>query len=560
MRAVITIFLLSLLAACSGGRSGNTLLLERIDSLTSVNPAKAAALLDSIDPATLSEEERHYRDLLTIKAADKDYITHTSDSLILSVIDYYNAHSNSRLTPQALYYGGRVYSDLGDYPTALRYFHDALDHLPDNDDNLYFRGIVLSQTGRLLNQINLYSQAIPYLKKSIDIDRQLSDTFGLAYDNELLGAIYYHLGDYATAIDHLREATKYASTLSDKDHANIAIYFADILQETGNIDSALCVIRNLPDSVSPQSRNRALSSAALIYQSAGILDSAYMYAHELAKSTSLNNRKVGYKVLLSPDLRELVNSDSLGIYINEYSGILDSLIYASESKGALIQNSYYNYQKHVKESEDAKASIDSMIWGLIILTTLTLVLLIALICVRQLSSKRLLKLHQAMALIKQLRARRNTNPINETDMEPEKFYELKMKRKQLLLKTQNMEDSDHHDVPEEILQSKAYHKIQKLISAQKGITSDALWDDLAKVIEHCSPGFEENLFALTLGRISDTDRQIALLIKCGIAPKDMATLLNKTKGSVSSRRNYLGVKIYHKNTSTTKVDKLIHSL
>ncbi len=78
MRTLSIIFLLSLLAACSGGRSGNTLLLERIDSLTSVNPAKAAALLDSIDPATLSEEERHHRDLLTIKAADKGYVIHTS--------------------------------------------------------------------------------------------------------------------------------------------------------------------------------------------------------------------------------------------------------------------------------------------------------------------------------------------------------------------------------------------------------------------------------------------------------------------------------------------------
>ncbi|MCM1093292.1 MAG: hypothetical protein NC421_04980 [Lachnospiraceae bacterium] len=560
MRAAITIFLLSLLAACLDGRSGNTLLLEHIDSLTSVNPAEVAALLDSIDPATLSEEERHHRDLLTIKAADKAYITHTSDSLILSVIDYYNAHSDPRLTPQALYYGGRVYSDLGDYPTALRYFQDALNRLPDNNENRQFRGTVMSQTGRLLNQINLYSQAIPYIKESIDIDRQLSDTFGLAYDNKLLGAIHYHLGDYGTATDYFREAIKYASTISATDSANMAIYLADIQQETGNIDSALCLIRNLPDLVSPLSRNRALSSAALIYQSAGILDTAYMYAHELAKSERLNNRKVGYKVMLSPDLREFVNSDSLRIYINEYSGILDSLIYSSESNEALIQNSYYNYQKHVEESNEAKESKDSMILLLIILTGLILTLLIVLIYVRHNSSKRLLKLYRAMDLIDQLRAQRNTKPSQGTDMEPEESSKLKIMKEQLLLKIQNLDDSNQHEVPEEILQSEVYNKIHELISAQKGITSDSLWEDLAKVVELVSPGFEEKLIALTEGRISNSDLQIVLLIKCEIPPKAMATLLNKAKGSIYSRRKYLGNKIFNKDIAITEIDNLIRSL
>lgn len=47
---------------------------------------------------------------------------HTSDSLILDVIDYYSSNDDRNLYPEVLYYGGRVYSDLGDYPTSLSYF------------------------------------------------------------------------------------------------------------------------------------------------------------------------------------------------------------------------------------------------------------------------------------------------------------------------------------------------------------------------------------------------------------------------------------------------------
>ena len=53
----------------------------------------------------------------------------STDSLIRTVLEYYEKHPGSEQYPEALYYGGRVYSDLGDSPTALRYFQHALDAL-----------------------------------------------------------------------------------------------------------------------------------------------------------------------------------------------------------------------------------------------------------------------------------------------------------------------------------------------------------------------------------------------------------------------------------------------
>lgn len=136
------------LFACSRGRNEK---LEEIDALCDSHPRLAMLMLDSIDYNHFSSADRHRFDLLSIKSRDKAYVRHTSDSLILDVIDYYQSHQKSGLYPEALYYGGRVYSDIGDLPTALTYFQKAIDVIPDNKENLRFKSIVNNQTGRLLH-------------------------------------------------------------------------------------------------------------------------------------------------------------------------------------------------------------------------------------------------------------------------------------------------------------------------------------------------------------------------------------------------------------------------
>lgn len=91
------------------------------------NPEKAIITLNSIGSSSLSEENRHYHDFLSIKSNDKANVLHTSDSLILDVVKWYAVHPQDDIYPETVYYAGRVYSDLGDRPTALGYFREALE-------------------------------------------------------------------------------------------------------------------------------------------------------------------------------------------------------------------------------------------------------------------------------------------------------------------------------------------------------------------------------------------------------------------------------------------------
>lgn len=109
--------------------------------------------LDSINPDDLSESDRHFYDFLTIKARDKAFITHESDSLILDVIDYYSAYQSDPIYPEALYYGGRVYYELGDYPSALQYFQQALDNPGQAPDTTDLKNRLNSQIGGMLGNV-----------------------------------------------------------------------------------------------------------------------------------------------------------------------------------------------------------------------------------------------------------------------------------------------------------------------------------------------------------------------------------------------------------------------
>ena len=85
-------------------------LLLQADSLASVEPQQALDLLQGMEKemAGAPKATQMYYKLLCIKAADKAYIPHTTDSLILPVVSYYEQGGDTNLLSEAYYYAGRV--------------------------------------------------------------------------------------------------------------------------------------------------------------------------------------------------------------------------------------------------------------------------------------------------------------------------------------------------------------------------------------------------------------------------------------------------------------------
>lgn len=274
IKIIIIILSCGLLNSCSPRHDSR---LVNLNTLIETDPYSARDSIAQFSSDGLGERDASYFKLLQIKSSDKVYLKATSDSLIRDVLDYYSSHKTDPAYPDALYYAGRVYSDLGDYPSALNYFQAALEALPETAGRQSFRSTVLSQTGRLFNTIRLYDEATAYVKKAIKIKELLGDSLKLMYDNQLLGDIYLRQKKYDDASPCFTKALQLAKSLHSEDSALIQGYIAALDYHKGNISQALNEIRPALEHIDSISRNWALGYAAHIYLEAGIFDTAYIW-------------------------------------------------------------------------------------------------------------------------------------------------------------------------------------------------------------------------------------------------------------------------------------------
>lgn len=432
--------------------------------------------LDSINSDSLSEADRYYYDFLTLKAQDKAYVPHTSDSLYLRVHDYYAKKGSDDFFTEVLYYGGRVYSDLGDYPTALQYFHQALDRLPEDTDNLSLRGCVLSQTGRLLDTLRLYDEAIPYFVSSLENVRKINDTLNIICDLQLVGGNYLRAERYDSAEKYFKESlvlSHYYASDSQVDKSKM--YLAEVKFRMGQTDSALQLIRNATDVENSIVRNSALAYAANIYLEVGILDTALHYAQEIIIDQHLLHHEIAYQVLLSPKLRGLIHPDTLNQYIEDYRSLLGTFYNENQSQLAINQQSLYNCQLHERQKAEAERS-NTVLWRWVIVFSFTMAFMtIIILLLKNKDKSHIIELRQALENLEMLRKELNISSQTIPSCSGNTEKELREKLKNDLM--QLYENSVQCPVVSSvILQSAVYQAVLDLVNVGKSLKEDdALW-------------------------------------------------------------------------------------
>ncbi|MDE7350071.1 MAG: hypothetical protein K2N25_03310 [Muribaculaceae bacterium] len=528
--------------------------LARISEIVSDSPQTAITCLDSIDSRQLSEADRHLFDLLTVKANDKAYIAHQSDSLIRDVISYYERHEKDPLYAEALYYGGRVYSDLGDYPTSLRYFQTALDIVP-TEGNPDLRSRIASQTGRLLNKMSLYKEATPYIVEALAIEWEMKDTLSIVYDLQLLGGNHLREGNYKEAERFFKEALSLSSDLSIEHKAKSEMYLAATKRYLGDIDSAVLLIRHTPDLVKPMVRNSAIAYASSIYLDAGKLDTAYLYAYELIHSADPIHHEIGYQTLLSAQVAQLLPADSLYQYVAEYRDILERYYDKTQSQLTINQQAFYNYQSHEKEKLKAISQRNEILLWLFGIILVAIILAFVLLWMTFKRRKQRLLLYEALDHVEQLKKElfERNNIVKTSKEEPpvsvmtsteDSTEDLRIRLRNELLSIYNS-GKKYSGVSTGILQSEAYLSLQAFISEDKVIPAQSpLWKKLESAVTESSPNFKSNLHLLTGGNLSVQDYRLALLIKCGVTPTQLISMLGRTKGTISYRRETLCYRVF----------------
>ena len=521
--------------------------LVQIYEMSEKKPKDAFDLLNVVDRDSLSEKDQYMYDFLKTKLNDKTDVRATGDDIIKSLLSYYESHDRT-MYPEVLYYAGRTYSDLGDYPRAQEFFLKTIAALPVDSSNQHLRCKVFSQLGRLLNRFRLYEEAIPYLKESVDITRLEQDTINMIYDLQLLGRILMDAGYDDEAKRNFNEALSLSSTIGEASVARSRMYLASLAFKGNDLLSARQFIKDTPEKVSPLTKNHAMALAAEIYYNSGNLDSAYYYAKRLIICPEEAYQRNGYSILLRSDLRSYISIDSLPDVAMAYGQNIHKHFDENQKELILLQQSNYNYS--IARREEEKATMKSKMLETRLLTAIVvimiLVIAILIIIIHNNHQKtRLLRtlsyLRQLSPKDKKIESTENPTPIIELstiDQLQEKI------RKELDSLAASQESDAKLSVDPRILQSKSYLELKGLANEEMCIpSSKTLIKDLEEIVHEASPSFRSNLETFTEGKITKVEYETALLMKCGFGTKDISVLSGRSMGAISQRKDSLAKKM-----------------
>ena len=554
LKRLFFLTVLTLTLVLSGCHKTSDPRLVEISETVSDHPREALEMLDSIDVTELSVGDRHFRDFLLIKARDKAYITHQSDSLYLDVLKYYDGHKGDKLYPEVLYYGGRVYSDLGDYPTALDFYQQARNVLSKMRDNEELKSRISSQTAQLLSKLRLYESALPYVEESIEYNNSQKQV-PLSYNYQWLGTIYMHLGDYDKSLKNFHKALELAQNAPDS--ALLMTLIADLYYKKGEINEALKHIRNKPTSIDNIDLNYILATSAQIYQAAEMPDSARILSEELLDRNSDANKLIAQHIIVHQQIDEIKGLDSLKKNLNKYVALLESRYNKLDNEAFLIQNSMYNYSVHEKEMLMLKSRNSKMKLGLLSLAVvLFLLILIFFFVIKYKDSKKSNRLQRTIRIIDELLNKHNDSVLTNGRYD---------KRYQQLLDELNEKLNEVTKVVKlsestsgSLVNSEIYKILEGKIRKGIGINYNSeLWMMIEEEILKSYPQFKKNLLMLTKSKLTDDDLKLSFLIKMGFSPSEIAKLLCKKENTVTYRRKKLLQKLFPDIEDVRKLDYVV---
>ena len=573
--------ILVLLGFCACGHKPYPQSLIIADSLTNACPDSAIALLKNIENTLQTEPEttQMYYRLLCIKANDKAYIPHTSDSLILPVLHYYIEKDDERHLPEAYYYAGRVYRDLGDAPQALEYFEKAVETLPE-DGGYKLKSKIYSQMGTLFAYQSMYAEALEMYKKGGEYDNILKDSVGMVFTLRDIGNMYKELGKEDSTLAYFKEASRLSRLLQRTDLFNmIQSQLAFIYTDLQKYDSARTALQNALKDIEQPNRSAIYNIAARFYDVTNQTDSAIWYYNELLDFGSVYAKQTACRRLLELTLKQNDTQQATG-YLNDYLLYTDSIQKLTQTETIHRMHSLYNYQLREKENIQLKNENRNKTFLIGMISGSLLLIIISFIAYRQYSRRKTLELKQQLEKLRTIE-KENQEKIESLGKYRSQKEELEKRladinhpednaqKKQLgqkiellnhILQQQAIEKEQEKDAQDCLFCSEIYKKLQNRVNSARGeaYIIPEEWDSLKELINPAYPTFFERLYSLHTP--NENELHVCILLKLQFRQADIARLLQLKPESISSIRRRLYQKVTGSKGSPEMWDKIIDSL
>lgn len=506
------ILLLIVLLAAAGCERHDAALEARVHEaylLADVSPDSAIAILDSLAPRALTapRASRARHALATVKARDKAFITHSSDTTILPLIDYYSRRpASDTLRPVALYYAGRVYADMGDAPRALDYLQQALDALPANQ-NPRLRSCIHAQMGSLFYNQLMLDDAIAETKEGLRYDIIERNPIKETKSLQSLGFYYHVLHKHDSAGFYYNSALKRAkeTKLIDIERQILRQLSMNNLVQ-GKCEEAERLFKSsYPNLALREETSTAHSIGAHIAIAKGNEEEALPYLRWLCDSGTIHGKIYALKRLAFIKMNH-TNKDSALLYLSQSFKLEDSVNQNKDSERIAQIKSSYEYG--IREKENALLISKNTTIKLYLTITISLLIIAVLVIVWK-HSAHLRRIRELNTHYAELRENYENSQSQSSETNP--------KLQDIIIKFKEYSDGNI-DIKE----------------------SD--WNDLKATIKVMYPAFNTTLQS---GRyMSDLEWKVTMLIKLEFKPADIARCVHRSKETISSVRRRLFQKVF----------------
>lgn len=479
-----------------------------------------------------SLEKDMYLKLQSIKTADKanEQIAQY-DSLVLSLVDYYEHRGSKLKLAKAYYYAGRVFYEQRDFPKSLHYYNKAASVLPDSDTP-ELEGPIYSQIGYVFSLQDLSEDAISAFNHSYLSYKRQKDTLGMIYGLRDMGKELSDHDRYEEAKEKLLEAIQLAKVKgidymyygNKSNLANLYCKLHDYPKARAEIGEALSCVYD-PD------RSGVYSTAANIYMKLGMVDSAEYYSKQLLDIGTIYARHSANERLAEIALKREQAKEAVH-FMKAYKELNDSINETTKTETVAKINALYNYQRQEQENAELRESNQRanfrLTIAIFIILILVLIFIISYFYYRKQKETKGLK----SELSEQFKKWQQTQ---EREAETEEKQKM-MQECDIYKKFHNFVDNGENMPPK--------------------ITADD-WKELEQAVNSIYPRFSERL--INLCDITTSERQVCLLRKINMSPTRIAIILNKSKQAVNSIRERLYKKAFDQKGTPAQWDDYLQS-
>lgn len=545
---ISSLILLTCFSACK--RPAYPPVMQQAAELMNTRPDSALHILEGMADslAMLSDEAQMYYHLLTIQAKDKQYITHTDDSLINRIVEFYEDEGNDDRLMLAYFYQGSTYRDMNDAPRALKAFQQALDlNVPNYD----LQAKAYNQMGTLFMYQGLHDEVIRVNRKAIELYLSQGKRNKISYAQRDIARMYDVKNVPDSALHYYQEACRTA--LEDGDSVRYYGILGELggyYCETGEQEKAKQLLRLIESLPSVPNKIHIYSMLGELYENINQLDSAgYYYAKNLGQK---NTRDIyySYKGLYEIE-KSKGNYKQAQEYLDKALILKDSLDNATQTEEIAKINALYNYQ-HIEE-ENLKLKLTEEHSKNIILALLSVVLILFILFLLLFLRHRSIKEQHRINKYKleSLKGKeQNPNALDENQRridELESWLQndtrgkdipdtqmLHVQLQHLKLRNQEIQLSMEQQklAIQTLKQTDVYKLFRRASINEDAKVSEKHWVELQAEIRKVYPNFVLHLKELS-PKVSDVELKICLLTKLGMPQSHIANVLGYTRGGIS---------------------------